>query len=511
MLAEYGNHPSFILMCNGNENEGDFNVLEDLVKKARNYDDRRLYSASTARAHTSSDQFYTSHVTSKGSITVYEGRPSTDWDRSKASGIDCPVIAHETGQRCMFPNFDEMKKYTGVLAPRNFEVFRERLVRNGMLHQAHDFFKATGAHTVLQYKEVNEALLRTANSGGFQLLGLTDFPGQGSAFVGILDAFWDSKGLVSPEKFRESCAPTVLLARIPQRTFLEGETFTAKMQIYHYGEHPLKRGHLEWRITDHTNAIYRQGKINTQDIKCATVDSLGLIRVELKDIQEAQKFTLHTTLNGIYHNEWDFWVYPNVQEDDAEGFMYATQYNDDVRNALKNGEKVLLVPKQMQGRKTKFAGHFWNPVMFNWAPMIVGTLIDDRHPCFKDYPTSYYADWQWWDILNHATAMELDGMRQITPIIQPIDTYEQNRKLGIAFEATVGKGRLFVLSVNCSEDTKRLPAMRQLLHSIRYYVASENFRPSTCLELYQIDELFQKGRKKDRDTNYDAVLQLLNE
>ena len=234
ILEEYGNHPSFILMCNGNENEGNFNVLEDLVKKAQKHDNRRLYSASTARTHTPSDQYYVSHVTEKGWITVYEGKPSTDWDRKKESDIDCPVIAHETGQRCMYPNFAEMGKYTGVVSPRNFEVFRERLARNGMLHQADDFFRATGAHTVLQYKEVNESLLRTANSGGFQLLGLADFPGQGSAFVGILDAFWESKGLVSPEKYRESCAPTVLLARMPKRTYMNNETFTAKLEIYHY-------------------------------------------------------------------------------------------------------------------------------------------------------------------------------------------------------------------------------------------------------------------------------------
>ena len=104
ILDAYGNHPSFILMCNGNENEGDFAVLEDLVKKAQKYDNRRLYSASTARTHTPSDQYYVSHVTSKGWITVYEGKPSTDWDRCKESDIDVPVIAHETGQRCMYPN-----------------------------------------------------------------------------------------------------------------------------------------------------------------------------------------------------------------------------------------------------------------------------------------------------------------------------------------------------------------------------------------------------------------------
>lgn len=156
VLEEYGNHPSFLLMCNGNENEGDFTVLEDLVQKGQRHDNRHLYSASTARTHVKSDEFYVSHVSPKGGITVYEGIPSTDWDKDATSDIDCPVIAHETGQRCMYPNFKEMSKYTGVLQPRNFEVFRERLTRNGMLHQADDFFRATGAHTVLQYKNIKK-------------------------------------------------------------------------------------------------------------------------------------------------------------------------------------------------------------------------------------------------------------------------------------------------------------------------------------------------------------------
>ena len=73
ILDAYGNHPSFILMCNGNENEGDFAVLEDLVKKAQTYDNRRLYSASTARTHTASDQYYVSHVTSKDGSLFMKG------------------------------------------------------------------------------------------------------------------------------------------------------------------------------------------------------------------------------------------------------------------------------------------------------------------------------------------------------------------------------------------------------------------------------------------------------
>ena len=145
----------------------------------------------------------------------------------------------------MYPDFQEISKYTGVLEARNFKVFQERLTQNGMLHQADEFFRASGAHTVLQYKEVNEAMLRSSKSGGFQLLGLADFPGQGSAFVGILDAFWESKHLISPEKFRESCAPVVLLARFPKRIYSNQETFNPQLEIYQYGEKDIPSGKIK--------------------------------------------------------------------------------------------------------------------------------------------------------------------------------------------------------------------------------------------------------------------------
>lgn len=510
ILDEYGNHPSFILMCNGNENGGNFDVLEDLVKKAQAYDNRRLYSASTARTHTPSDQYYVSHVTSKGGITVYEGIPSTQWDKRKESDIDVPVIAHESGQRCMYPNFDEIKKYTGVLEARNFEVFRERLAKNGMLQQADDFFKATGEHTVLQYKEVNESLLRTPNSGGFQLLGLSDFPGQGSAFVGILDAFWESKGLVAPEKFRESCAPTVLLARFPKRVYTDDEKFQAQVDIYHYGASPVKRNTLRWQLENAEGQILKKGTIATPAIPCAVVDTLGNLDIPLQFVTRPEKLTLKVSLEN-YRNEWNIWVYPRQADTPQEAYVLVSHWDAPAKALLEQGKNVLLVPRQAPGRKTHFAGHFWNPIMFNWNPMIVGTWIQASHPAFRDFPTGTYADWQWWDILNYATAMELNDLKNITPVIQSIDTYEENRKLGIAFEARVGKGNLFVLCVDPDKDLEKRQATRQLLHSVRNYVASPEFHPANELQYHELDALFTAKPREATGNNSEAIKQLLNQ
>lgn len=517
ILDEYGNHPSFILYCNGNENEGDFAVLEDLVKKGQAYDPRHLYSASTARTHVKADQYYASHVAANVGdknrrwITVYEGKPSTDWDLCEESAIDVPVIAHETGQRCMYPNFEEMKKYTGVLEPRNFKVFQDRLARNGMLHQADEFFRATGAHTVLQYKEVNEALLRTSTSGGFQLLGLSDFPGQGSAFVGILDAFWESKGLVTPEKFRESCAPVVLLARLPKRTYINNETFTAKLGIYQFGPEAIRKGQLAWQLEGEAGNIVGSGKISHKEIPFSTVDSLGVVNIPLDKVTAGGKYTLKARIAGGVCNEWDIWVYPAVKQPASEGYTYVRQW-EKAKELLLKGENVLLVPDSCAGRKAHFASHFWNPIMFNWIPMIVGTCIDHQHPAFRDFPTSYYADWQWWDILNYATAVDLTDMRTLTPVIQSIDTYEVNRKLGISFEANVAGGKLFVLCVDPEKDMEKRPAMQQLLTSVRNYVASDRFAPSVSLQPYELDALFDYSKIHHAETQSgEAIRQLLNQ
>jgi hypothetical protein len=54
----------------------------------------------------------------------------------------------------------------------------------------------------LCYKADIEAALRTKDFGGFQLLDLHDFPGQGTALVGVLDPFWGEKGYISPAEYK---------------------------------------------------------------------------------------------------------------------------------------------------------------------------------------------------------------------------------------------------------------------------------------------------------------------
>lgn len=195
----------------------------------------------------------------------------------------------------------------------------------------------------------------------------------------------------------------------------------------------------------------------------------------------------------------------------APTIKVAREWNEQVKHDLAAGKNILLIPQSPQGRKTKFASHFWNPIMFEWNPLIVGTLIDAGHPAFDRFPTENFADWQWWDILNNAYALELDGLTDVTPLIQSIDSYETNHKLGIAFEACVGKGRLMVAAIDIDKDIDQRLATKQLMRSLCSYMQSDKFTPKATVPFYQLDALFAPIDEAQQDKQSDAAIrQLLN-
>ncbi len=309
-----------------------------LSAEFKSADARRLYTFSAdhrRRAAGPTSDYYVTHNTELGPVRIHGARfgktaSGTDFDFSEhVKATAMPLVAHEIGQWVTYPNFDEIAKYTGVLKPRNLEVFRETLAARGMGDQANAFHQASGRFAALVYKEELETAFRTPNFGGFQLLQLQDFPGQGEALIGLLDSFWDSKGVVTPQEFRRSVNETVALLRTSKFVWTSDETFSAKAQVAHYGKKVMKNVVAAWVLRDESGREWASGKFQPTTLELGSVTTLGEIRVPLAKIERATKLRVTVGIAGSdISNDWEIWVYPKNSQPSTQSSVLVTSAFD---------------------------------------------------------------------------------------------------------------------------------------------------------------------------------------
>jgi hypothetical protein len=501
IMESYGNHPSFCLFASGNEPAGknQASYLEAYNTYWKGKDGRHLYTgASVAMSwplYPGSDYMIKS---GPRGLNWHNQRPETMTDYSdKIAQFEIPYITHEMGQWCVFPDFKEIKQYTGVMRARNFEMFEADLQTHGMGNQAQEFLMASGKLQALCYKQEIEKSLRTANSAGFQLLGLQDFPGQGSAIIGVLNAFWKEKGYITPEEWRRFCNSTVLLSRIPKFTYANDEDFTASIEAYHYGQNDYKNASVKWVLKNDAGIIVAQGALNIPAINRGGVSVVGTVSTPLSAVTSAQRLTLQVSLEGTtIKNDWNIWVYP-TKLPDVKSDVYFTDVLDAKAEAvLKKGGTVFLnaAGKVVKGKEVEqyFTPVFWNTSWFKMKPPhTLGILVDTSSAAFKEFPTAYYSDLQWWEIVNRAQVMNLEDFPQgVKPLVQPIDTWFMNRRLALLFEARCGNGKIIVCSANLLSNNPEDVVARQLLYSLKQYMASATFNPKEYVDIVVIKKLF---------------------
>ncbi|MDP4248599.1 MAG: glycoside hydrolase family 2 TIM barrel-domain containing protein [Bacteroidota bacterium] len=529
ILDSYGNHPSFAFMAMGNESGG---PMEVLVNKGRKKDGRRLYRCQNGDVRANGD--YAERGTEIGQRGI-KG-PRTDWDRwsliddpdvRKYQALDLPTLAHEVGQWSSYPDFGQLPKFTGTLKPHNYERFQRSLAEHEMLDQNKVFALESGKFAVSLYKEEIEGCLRTYPHGGFQIVEARDFPGEGCAIIGWLDAFWDSKGLITPEAFRRFCGPTVCLLRMPRRIYTSTETFVAKAEIAHYGPGDIFTG-AQWKIESTKDKLLYSGAFPKKTITTGKLNKWDEIKVSLNDISEPAQLIVSLCAGGNT-NHWNIWVYPEIRPVVQNHEVHVTNvFDPGTRQALSNGARVVLFSSPKQGlfeikremlgpdatrqfppvTKGKnaipgsFMPAFWNLRLFNQIGTL-SILCDPEHPALSGFPTESHSDWQWADILGRFTAMdsyEIAGDEKkhdwgdvsdrskciilnetpadYRPIVQMIDNYERNYKLGLIFETRVGKGKLLICALDLDTDADSRPAARQLKNSLLNYAVGPAFNPT---------------------------------
>jgi hypothetical protein len=516
IVDTYGNHPSFCTMTLGNEYGGKDELLTRWVGMLIQRDPRHLYTSASNNRQRPANREWTESPAGRG----IHG-PGTERDlRSVVAGDTRPIIGHEIGQWMFFPDFSETRKWTGVMTLKNFEMIRDDLEKKHLLDLAPKFVEASGRFAVRLYKEEIEVLLRTPGYAGFSLLDLHDYPTQGTALVGPLDPFWDSKGFIAPEAFRRFCGPTVPLLRMPKRTYAADEPFEATADLAHYGPADIAGAQPAWTIKDGQGREVASGKLPTASAPTGRLTPLGAIHASLAKTAAPAKLTVTVALQGTeFANDWDIWVYPAGAAPKPPAGVVVCERWEPAKAALAEGKKVVFFANSAdtaQSMPGRFLPVFWSPVWFpTQKPNTMGLLCDPAHPLFAQFPTDFHSDWQWYEPVQRSRLFILDGTPPAyRPVLQVIDNFARNHKLGLVFESRVGRGQLLACGLDLPAMTKE-PAARQLLASLYAYAASDAFNPSQALDAGLLDKLFAAAAagklKMEEPTAADGVVLRITE
>ena len=523
ILRWYGHHPSFRMFALGNELWGSIEKMAEFVADFRKAAPDKLYTFgsnyylgyqgvkpgmdyfTTCRVGGEGWGNYNTHT--RGSFSFADAAdggminhyyPNTLMNFEEGCALaKVPIISHETAQFQTYPDYDEIKKYTGALYPYNMEVFQQRLQQAGMADQAKDFHKASGLWALQLYKQDIEMDLRTKNMAGFQLLDLQDYPGQGSAYVGILDAFMDSKGLCTPSEWRQWCAPVVPLLAADRFCFTIEDGIHALVQIANYSGESLAGKTLRWQLTGRDFEAAGQSKIPSAE----GLYNAARLDIDLSTLKAPTQLQLLLTIDGTqyqgepYHNSYQLWAYPAWTDLSKleQQVIVTNELSDHVAQLLERGKSVLLMPDSTGlCVGPLFQTDYWNYRMFKTisennkktvSPGTMGILTNPDHPIFRGFPTQMHTNWQWFPIIKASHPMMLDNTGQnYRPIVQVIDNIERNHKLGLIFEFAIGKGKLLV----CMADMEKAiayPEGRAFYRSMLQYMTSTDFAPNTQISV----------------------------
>lgn len=507
IVKAYGNHPSFVMLAYGNEPGGPkfSEFLTEFVSFWKEKDNRRVYTGGAgwpALAVNDYNNLPAPRIQGWGEelrSIINSEPPKTDYDWSgKVPNDGIPVVSHEIGQWCVYPNFKEIEKYTGPLKAKNFEIFRESLIANNMGHLADSFLLASGKLQTLCYKADIEAALRTPGFAGFQLLDLHDFPGQGTALVGVLDPFWEEKGYVTPQEYSRFSNSTVPLARLKKLIYTEGETMNANIEIAHFDENFSEVTTMTWKLLENSSTI-ESGSFVSNKIPMGNGIILGEIKYQFQKENRPRKITLEVSVEE-FSNSWDIWVYPENNIAENNEIKVVEKMDAATVKYLTGGGKVLLslgqekVSPERGGKVgVGFSSIFWNTAWTGGQkPHTLGILCNPNHPALELFPTEYHSNWQWQDAMSHADAIQLNAFPvQLQPIVRIIDDWVSNRPLALIFEAKVGEGKIMVSGADLFNNLENRPEARQLKSSLLNYMKKDIFNPKVELTVNEIQKILK--------------------
>ncbi len=492
ILAAFGHHPSFVMMSMGNELWGSKERLNELIAGYRevcpdkmyvggsnNYqfvpcvmeeddffsgvrlDRDRLIRGSYAMCDAPQGHIQTAEPNSVhcydplineskaladvggGEIMIQYGTEMKKVSAEDSGALipDVPVISHEVGQFAIYPDFNEIDKYTGPVRHTPYKTYRKCLEEKGMLSHWEDFFRASGKLSVACYRDDIETAVRSEQMSGFQLLDIQDFPGQGVATVGILNSFLENKGHVTAEEWRRWCGASVVLANLPRFVFSAGEEILCGL-LTSSTEPGFAPEKLSWRVTvDGEKIADGSSTVHTKGGRITRYRSISFAVNADKPVTALLEISAEGT--DVY-NSYQLYIYPEADVQITENSIV---YNGRTLNISRDYEEAkrtgaLYIPV---AEETDLVGEyctdFWCYGMFRsisesmGKPVPTGTLglfIDTSSELLEQFPTAEYTTPQWYNIISHSHCAELDGT-DTEPDVWVIDNPERRKKLALLY------------------------------------------------------------------------------
>lgn len=518
IMDSYAFHPSFVMFSPGNELWGDISLMGEYMKEAKMLNPRVLSTygsnvylgmngeiggedfvlgSKISDKETSTVRGSMSYADSGDGGYLNSNFPNSTFNFSDAvAGIKVPVISHEVGQYQAYPDFYEIDKYRGNLQPDNLREFQRLSIEAGTFPSQKKYHRDSGEWAAKLYQAEMEAALRSEGIGGFELFGIQDYPGQGTALVGILNPFMESKGFISPEKWKQSSNDLVLLAEFPKFVFTTEENVEIPIKIANFTTKQDTITQILWR-TDFDKGIFDANP-------GLGVKDLEIISFKTPDISVPKKSTLTLSGNdGKTINGYDFWIYPSKIPE-----VKKVKVTSDIEQALtwlEKGEKVILCPDTVTTKEASisplFTTDFWNYRMYRTiseemklpvSPGTLGLSIDAIHPALSYFPTDTHTDWQWYSILKNSQPLIIDRLpKSFEPMVELIDNVERNYRIALILECNVEKGKMIILSTDLENLESTLEG-RWLLYSLKSYMTGKDFHPSLTLSPSQLINLLTK-------------------
>ena len=518
LLKTYANHPSFVMLTLGNElqaqDEGRERMRE-LVRTAKRMDPTRLYANGSNAFYGEEgcdpeSDFYTSQsckdVVIRGTFSgmrgyLNENYPSADrtYDEAMAEirkEYQKPVFSFEVGQFEVLPDFEELESFHGISDPVNLKLIKKRVEERGLLPTWEKYVEATGELSRLAYREEIEAAMRTRELSGISLLGLQDFPGQGTALVGMMNSHLEPKpyDFARPERFREFFQECRILVKLPHYTYEAGERLIAEVEAANFGKENIE-GVFCWTLAG-KKSVSENGNCEPAEIKSkntviatgedteiticrpGSYTEVGSLDIPLDFVEKNTALTLKVRI-GDSISAYPIWVYRKTTPLCPENVYETRAFDMKTREILQNGGRVYLSPDADKESlpnsiKTQFTTDFWSVGTFADQEGGMGQLIDTEHPIFKEFPTDFHTDWQWWIMATKRAVILPHPMKTI---ITEMDSYAFLRPMAQMIEFRCLKGKV-LLSTMELHKSQQYPEVRALQASIYTYLSGENFEPA---------------------------------